>query len=147
MDIHDTNIAAHFVTCMICNKVWRTPGVMRCPRCARAYGLPFLLDLLRNDQLMDAMREFENENKENEDDILRMAIAMEDNCSWYDEEDPWYSQTCWMCLREYLRENPPTPHIQRAMEIFEIQFRASIQNVDEDGFLIPHEIRAPLLMG
>lgn len=133
-EINSTRIAAHFVTCMECNKVWRTINATRCPHCARAYGLTFKLDDMRAAQLMDAMRDFGNEEEYKDDEeLMRFALAMEDNCSWYNEEDPWYSQTCWMHLREYLRDNPPTPHIERAMEIFEAQFRERVVLVDENG--------------
>ena len=133
-EITSTNIAAHFVTCMECNKVWRTTNATRCPHCAQAYGLPFQLDPLRASALMDAMRDFGNEEEYKDDEeLMRFALAMEDNCPWYSEEDPWYSQTCWMHLREYLRDNPPTPHIERAMEIFEAQFQEKVVLVDERG--------------
>jgi hypothetical protein len=83
---------------------------------------------------MDAMRDFGNEEEYKDDEeLMRFALAMEDNCPWYSEEDPWYSQTCWMHLREYLRDNPPTPHIERAMEIFEAQFQEKVVLVDERG--------------
>lgn len=133
IDIRSTNVRAHFVTCTACDKVWRTTTATRCPRCAQRFGLTFALDGLRASQLMDAMREFETENKEDEDDELRLAIAMEDNCQWYNYEDPWYSQTCYMNLHEYLRDLPPTPHIERAMEIFRAQFQTTVANVDENG--------------
>ena len=87
---------------------------------------------------MDAMRDFGNEEEyKDEDELMRFALAMEDNCSWYREEDPWYTQTCWMDLREYHFDNP-TPHIQRAMEILEAQFRLRVVLVNERGN-IPNE--------
>jgi hypothetical protein len=83
---------------------------------------------------MDAMRDFGNEEEyKDEDELMRFALAIEDNCSWYNEEDPWYSQTCWMHLREYLRVNPSMPHIERAMEIFNTQFQERVVFVDENG--------------
>jgi hypothetical protein len=92
---------------------------------------------------MDAMRDFGNEEEyTDEDELMRFALAMEDNCSWYNEEDPWYTQTCWMHLREYLRDNPPTPQIERAMEILKDQFQRRVVLVDERGN-IPYE--GPLL--
>ncbi len=137
-EINSTRIAAHFVTCMECDKVWRTTNATRCPHCAQAYGLPFQLDPLSQSQLMDAMRDFGNEEEyKDEDELMRFALAMEDNCSWYREEDPWYTQTCWMVLREYHFDNP-TPHIQRAMEILEAQFRLRVVLVNERGN-IPNE--------
>lgn len=139
MEITSTNIAAHFVTCMGCNKVYRTTNATRCSHCTQAYGLPFQLDPLRASQLMDAMRDFADENEYKDDaELMRFALCLEDNCSWYREEDPWYSQTCWMHLREYLRDNPPTPHIERAMEIFDAQFRETVIHVDEHGNVMPH---------
>ena len=141
MEITSTRIAAHFVTCMECDKVWRTTNATRCPHCAQAYGLPFQLDPLSQSQLMDAMRDFGNEEEYKDhdgDDIMRLALAMEDNCQWFNYEDPWYTQTCWMVLREYLRDNPPTPHIERAMEILEAQFQERVVLVDERGN-IPNE--------
>jgi hypothetical protein len=138
-EITSMNIAAHFVTCMECNKVWRTTNATRCPHCAQAYGLPFQLDPLRASELMDATSDFGDEEEyKDEGELMRFALAMEDHCSWYNEEDPWYSQTCWMHLREYLRDNPPTPHIQKAMEIFEAQFQERVGLVDETGN-IPNE--------
>ncbi len=80
---------------------------------------------------MDAMADFGNEYKD-EDDIMRLALAMEDNCQWFNDEDPWYTQTCWMVLREYHFDNP-TPHIQRAMEILEAQFQERVVLVDDRG--------------
>jgi hypothetical protein len=138
-EINSTRIAAHFVTCTACDKVWRTINATRCPHCAQAYGLPFQLDPLRASQLMDAMRDFGNEEEyKHEDDIMRLALAMEDHCQWFNYEDPWYTQTCWMHLREYLRDNPPTPHIERAMEILKDQFQLRVVLVDERGN-IPYE--------
>jgi len=134
MNIRDTNIAAHFVTCLLCQHNWRTTNATRCPLCAQAYGVPFQLDPLRVSELMDAMRIFQDENEyKGEEDVMRLALTMEDNCPWFNDEDPWYSQACWMHLREFLRDEPPTPHVSRAMEIFEIQFRETIMNVDERG--------------
>jgi hypothetical protein len=133
-EINSTRIAAHFVTCMVCDMRWRTINATRCTRCAQAYGITFQLDPLRASALMDAMRDFGNEEEYKDDEeLMRFALAMEDNCPWYSEEDPWYSQTCWMHLREYLRDNPPTPHIERAMEIFEAQFQEKVVLVDERG--------------
>ena len=93
-------------------------------------------------QLMDAMMEFEGEEKEDEDDILRLALAMERHCFWYNYEDPWFSQACWMHLREYLRDYP-SDHILRAMEIFDNQFRNMVIHVDENGNM-PDNILPPL---
>ena len=158
MEITSTRIAAHFVTCMECDKVWRTTNATRCPHCAQAYGLPFQLDPLSQSQLMDAMRDFGNEEEYKDhdgDDIMRLALAMEDplsfrqrilarfqramdHCQWFNDEDPWYTQTCWMVLREYLRDNPPTPHIERAMEILKDQFQERVVLVDERGN-VPNE--------
>lgn len=133
-EINSTRIAAHFVTCANCGMIWRTINATRCPRCAQCYGLTFQLDPLRASALMDAMRDFGNEEEYKDDEeLMRFALAMEDNCPWYSEEDPWYSQTCWMHLREYLRDNPPTPHIERAMEIFKAQFQEKVVLVDERG--------------
>ena len=132
-EINSTRIAAHFVTCEVCGMIWRTINATRCTRCGQCYGLPFQLDPLRAAALMDAMRDFGNEEEyKDESELMRFALAMEDNCSWYNEEDPWYSQTCWMVLREYHFDNP-TPHIERAMEIFEAQFQERVVFVDERG--------------
>ena len=107
IEITSTRIAAHFVTCAPCGNVWRTTNATRCPRCAQAYGLPFQLDDLRASQLMEAMSDFGNEEEyKEEDDIMRLALAMEDHCQWFNDEDPWYTQTCWMVLREQLRDLP-----------------------------------------
>ena len=125
--------------------MWRTTNATRCPQCAQAYGLPFHLDPLSQSQLMDAMSDFGNEEEYKDhdgDDIMRLALAMEDNCQWFNYEDPWYTQTCWMVLREYLRDNPPTPHIERAMEILKDQFQLRVVLVNERGN-IPYE--GPLL--
>ena len=143
MEITSTNIAANFVTCMACDFVWRTINNMLCPRCDRTYGIPFRLDPLAQSQLMDAMRDFGNEEEYKEDDeLMRFALCLEDNCSWYREEDPWYSQTCWMVLREYHFDNP-TPHIQRAMDILEAQFQERVVLVDENGNV---DIQYPILI-
>ena len=135
--ITSTRIAAHFVTCAPCGNVWRTTNATRCPRCAQAYGLPFQLDDLRASQLMEAMADFGNEEEyKEEDDIMRLALAMEDHCQWFNYEDPWYTQTCWMILREHLREHlrdEPMPHIEKAMEILEAQFQERVVLVDERG--------------
>ena len=134
IEITSTRIAAHFVTCAPCGMIWRTTNATRCPRCAQAYGLPFQLDDLRASQLMDAMREFGNEDEyKDENDVMRLALAMEDHCYWYNDEDPWYSQSCWMHLRDYLRDNPSIPTMERAMEIFEAQFQERVVLVDEHG--------------
>ena len=143
MEITSTNIAAHFMTCTQCNMIWRSTHSMICPLCAQIHGTPFRLTLQAQSQLMDAMMEFEGEEKEDEDDILRLAIAMERHCSWYNYEDPWFSQTCWMHLREYLWNNPPSTHIERAMEIFDAQFRNMVIHVDENGNM-PGNILPPL---
>ena len=139
IEITSTRIAAHFVTCAPCGNVWRTTNATRCPRCAQAYGLPFQLDDLRASQLMDAMADFGNEEEyKEEDDIMRLALAMEDHCQWFNDEDPWYTQTCWMVLREHLREHlrdEPMPHIEKAMEILEAQFQERVVLVDERGNL------------
>ncbi len=136
IEITSTRIAAHFVTCAPCGMIWRTTNATRCPRCAQAYGLPFQLDDLRASQLMDAMADFGNEEeyKDEGDDIMRLALVMEDHCQWFNYEDPWYTQTCWMVLREYHFDHP-TPHIQRAMEILEAQFQERVVLVDERGNL------------
>ena len=137
IEITSTRIAAHFVTCAPCGNVWRTTNATRCPRCAQAYGLPFQLDDLRASQLMEAMADFGNEEEyKEEDDIMRLALAMEDHCQWFNDEDPWYTQTCWMVLREHLREHlrdEPMPHIEKAMEILEAQFQERVVLVDERG--------------
>ena len=137
--INSTRIAAHFVTCEPCGMIWRTTGATRCTRCDQAYGLPFQLDDLRASHLMDAMADFGNEEEyKDEDDIMRLALAMEDHCQWFNDEDPWYTQTCWMVLREHLREHlrdEPMPHIEKAMEILEAQFQERVVLVDERGNL------------
>ena len=137
IEITSTRIAAHFVTCAPCGMIWRTTNATRCPRCAQAYGLPFQLDDLRASQLMEAMADFGNEEEyKEEDDIMRLALAMEDHCQWFNDEDPWYTQTCWMVLREHLREHlrdEPMPHIEKAMEILEAQFQERVVLVDERG--------------
>ena len=141
INITSTRIAAHFVTCAPCGNVWRTTNATRCPRCAQAYGLPFQLDDLRASQLMEAMADFGNEEEYKDhdgDDIMRLALAMEDHCQWFNYEDPWYTQTCWMVLREYHFDHP-TPHIQRAMEIFEAQFQERVVLVDERGNLVDQD--------
>lgn len=143
MEITSTNIAAHFVTCTECNMVWRSIHSMICPLCAQIHGTPFRLTLQAQSQLMAAMMEFEGEEKEDEDDILRLAIAMERHCLWYNYEDPWFSQACWMYLREYLWNNPPSTHIERAMEIFDALFRNTVIHVDENGNM-PDNIPSPL---
>jgi hypothetical protein len=127
--ITSTNIAARFVICMKCDKVWRTTDETCCLCCVDSNCISFQLDPLRATYLMDAMKEFENEENEDEDDVMRLAIAMEDHCSWYNEGDPWCSQTCWM----YLRNCPPVLHIKRAMEIFEASFQERVVLVDENG--------------
>jgi hypothetical protein len=134
--ITSTRIAAHFVTCEPCGMIWRSTNATRCTRCAQAYGRPFCLDDLRASHLMDAMADFGNEEeyKDEGDDIMRLALVMEDHCQWFNYEDPWYTQTCWMVLREYHFDNP-TPHIQRAMEILEAQFQERVVLVDERGNL------------
>ena len=151
--INSTRIAAHFVTCEPCGMIWRTTNATRCTRCDGAYGRPFRLDDLRASHLMDAMADFGNEEeyKDEGDDTMRLALVMEDplserqrilarfhramdHCQWFDDEDPWYTQTCWMVLREYHFDNP-TPHIQRAMEILEAQFQERVVLVDERGNL------------
>ena len=158
--ITSTRIAAHFVTCAPCGNVWRTTNATRCPRCAQAYGLPFQLDDLRASQLMEAMADFGNEEEyKEEDDIMRLALAMEDplsdrqrilarfqramdHCQWFNDEDPWYTQTCWMVLREHLREHlrdEPMPHIEKAMEILEAQFQERVVLVDERGNLVDQD--------
>jgi hypothetical protein len=134
--INSTRIAAHFVTCEPCGMVWRSTNATRCSRCDGAYGRPFRLDDLRASHLMDAMADFGNEEeyKDEGDDTMRLALVMEDHCQWFNYEDPWYTQTCWMVLREYHFDNP-TPHIQRAMEILEAQFQERVVLVDERGNL------------
>ena len=150
--ITSTNIAANFVTCTVCEKVWRTIYNARCPRCDQEYGTPFQLNPLAQADLMDAMADFGNEEEyKDEDDIMRLALVMEDplsdrqrilarfhramdHCQWFNYEDPWYSQACWMVLREYA---DPTPYIQRAMEILEAQFQERVVLVDERGDIMP----------
>jgi len=139
--ITSTNIAANFVTCTVCENVWRTINNARCLRCDQEYGIPFQLNPLAQTDLMDAMADFGNEEEyKDEDDIMRLALVMEDHCQWFNYEDPWYTQTCWMVLREYHFDNP-TPHIQRAMEILEAQFQERVVLVDERGNL-PVEAQA-----
>jgi len=158
IEINSTRIAAHFVTCAPCGMIWRTTNATRCPRCAQAYGLPFQLDDLRASQLMDAMANFGNEEEYKDhdgDDIMRLALAMEDplserqrilarfqramdHCQWFNYEDPWYTQTCWMVLREHHFDHP-MPHLQRAMEILEAQFQERVVLVDERGNLVDQD--------
>ena len=143
--INSTRIAAHFVTCEPCGMIWRTTNATRCTRCAGAYGRPFQLDDLRASHLMDAMADFGNEEEyKDEDDIMRLALVMEDHCQWFDDEDPWYTQTCWMVLREYHFDNP-TPHIEKAMEILEAQFQERVVLVDERGdIMVAHNPHPPV---
>ena len=127
--------------------VWRSTNATRCTRCDGAYGRPFRLDDLRASHLMDAMADFGNEEeyKDEGDDIMRLALVMEDHCQWFNYEDPWYTQTCWMVLREYA---DPTPHIEKAMEIFEAQFQERVVLVDDRGDVpSPHPSPVDLHMG
>ena len=142
MEITSTNIAAHFMTCTQCNMIWRSTHSMICPLCAQIHGTPFRLTPQAYMQLMDAMMEFEGEEKEDEDDILRLALAMERHCFWYNYEDPWFSQACWIYLRDHLGGHPNI-HILRAMEIFDNQFRNMVIHVDENGNM-PDNILPPL---
>ena len=129
--ITSTNIAANFVTCTVCENVWRTINNARCLRCDQEYGIPFQLNPLAQTDLMDAMADFGNEEEyKDEGDIMRLALVMEDHCQWFNYEDPWYTQACWMVLREYA---DPTPHIEKAMEILEAQFQERVVLVDERG--------------
>ena len=141
MEINSTNISAHFMFCSECNMIWRSIHSMMCPLCAQIHGTPFRMLPWQESQLMDAMTEFGDEEK-GEDEDARLALAMERHCSWYDHADPWFSQACWMLLRAHLRNNPST-HIERAMEIFDDQFRNTVIHVDERGNM-PGNILPPL---
>jgi len=39
-------------------------------------------------------------NAEDEENALQFAIALEDNCPWYDHQDPVCVQACWLALQE-----------------------------------------------
>ena len=134
MEITSTNIAAHFVTCMKCDKVWRTEKSMLCPHCEGAYGKPFLLDPLSVSQLMDAMRDFLDEDEyTGEEQDMRLALAMEDNCAWYNDEDPWYIQACWRIIQAKRFEGAFATDIGPAVDLFEARFRERVVLVNEDG--------------
>jgi len=132
MNIHDYQIAAHFVTCMECNKVWRTLGVTRCPRCDQRSGRTFQLDDDNTRQLAYIIRTAQCERT--------LLHLIDTACEWYDYRNPWHIQHCWMNIREYLRDEPSTLHLESAMNLLEVQFHANIFHVDENGELVPDQV-------
>ncbi len=134
MEITDTNINAHIVSCVKCDKVWRSVKATRCPRCTQAFGVPHLISQLEHAQFLEAMDEFTKKfNKDEDDETVCLILAMEKHCPWYSSGNPWHSQACWMRLREYLLDNPRTYEIERAMSVFHEIFVEQVVLVDEMG--------------
>jgi len=104
-----SDIRSLILQCSDCDRYWRSNKPERCIYCAREYGLPYFLDPLRRLALFQALQAIPvntvmpfpgactEEDKEN---ALQFAIEMEDNCSWYDENDPVCVQACWLTLQE-----------------------------------------------
>ena len=103
------DVRAPILQCSDCDRYWRAYKPERCIHCAREYGLPYFLDPLRRLALFQAVQSIPlntvwpfpgtttDEDKEN---ALEFAIAIEDNCSWYDEKDPVCVQACWLALQK-----------------------------------------------
>lgn len=133
MEITDTNINAHIMSCFKCDKVWRNVKAMRCPRCAQAFGVPHPLTQQEHAQLLEAMDLFSKEYDEDNNQNLSVVLVMMEHCPWYSSGNPWHSQACWMRLREYLLDNPRTHEIECAMEVFREIFVEQVVLVDEQG--------------
>lgn len=143
MEITDTNINAHIMSCFKCDKIWRSVKATRCPSCAHAFGVPHLLTQLEHAQLLEAMDVFAKEyNKDEDDETVCLILTMEKHCPWYSSGNPWHSQACWMRLREYLFDNPRTHEIECAMEVFREIFVEQVVLVDEMG-RIPRALQHP----
>jgi hypothetical protein len=103
------DIRALILQCSDCDRYWRAYKVERCIHCAREYGLPYFIDPLRRLALFEAVRSIPlntvwpfpgattEEDKEN---ALQFAIALEDNCPWYDEKDPVCVQAAWLAIQQ-----------------------------------------------
>jgi hypothetical protein len=104
-DIHSL-----ILQCSDCDRYWRSNKIERCIHCAREYGLPYFLDPLRRLALFQALQDIPvgtimpfpgAPSEEDEENAMQFAIAMEDNCPWYDEKDPVCVQACWLALQEH----------------------------------------------
>lgn len=105
----ENDIRALILQCSDCDRYWRSDKIERCIYCAREYGLPYFIDPLRRLELFQAVQSIPpntvwpfpgtttDEDKEN---AMQFAIALEDNCSWYDYKDPVCVQACWLALKE-----------------------------------------------
>ena len=103
------DIRSLILQCSDCDRVWRSCKIERCIYCAREYGMPYFLDPLRRLALFEAVQAIPldvvmpfpgTHTEEDKENALQFAIALEDNCSWYDSEDPICVQACWLALQE-----------------------------------------------
>jgi len=103
------DIRSLILDCSHCDGVWRSYKPERCIYCSREYGLPYTLDPLRRLALFEAIQTIPVNTvwpfpglrtEEDDENSLQFAIAIEDNCSWYDPEDPVCVQACWLALQE-----------------------------------------------
>ena len=107
-DTHD--IRCLLLECSDCCGVWRAYKPERCIYCAREYGLPYTLDPLRRLALFQAIQSIPvntvwpfpgGRTDEDDENAMQFAIALEDNCQWFDYRDPICVQSCWLALQEH----------------------------------------------
>jgi hypothetical protein len=103
------DIRSLILQCSDCDRYWRAEQPERCIHCAREYGTPYFLDPLRRLALFEAVQAIPldvvmpfpgTHTEEDKENALQFAIALEDNCPWYDSEDPVCVQACWLALQE-----------------------------------------------
>jgi hypothetical protein len=129
------DINALYLFCSRCDFEWRAHAPERCTRCGRTVGIPFVLEPPLAEDLMRIVDESTFGANDEEDEEHMMSL-LETHCPWFNKDDAWYSQACYM----YLRALPRTPENQEAldhvMEYFEMRFLDAVpyMQIPDDRF-------------
>lgn len=106
-------ITRRFLTCDVCARLWQARDPERCMRCGRGRGVSFVLDVSKENDVMQVVQFMPVDNH-----FMHATLLMNHHCPWYDAEDPRHPQACWW----FLHEQPRTTHITRALDFFEVSF-------------------------
>jgi hypothetical protein len=124
IDFNSADITAPRLYCETCGREWRAPQIEHCKDCARSIGFPIQLNETQGEELMRLVQLAGHNSYEDEDDDEYIIFLLKE-MPWYDAEDVWQAQACYLYL-SYQEEAPDVAHM---MDFFKTYFLNSVPYV------------------
>jgi hypothetical protein len=117
---NSADITAQRLYCETCGGEWRAPHIEHCKKCPRSIGFPIQLNDAQGEELMRLVERVGcGEDDGDDDDYITFLLQQTD---WYDAEDVWQVQACYM----YLFYQEEAPNVAYMMDFFKTYFVNSV---------------------